>query len=268
MAGGWIKLHRQLQDNPLWREEKFSRGQAWVDLIMLTNYEDSYFYKRGVKIAVKSGQCAWSELGLSKRWQWSRGKVKRFLKDLENEHQISIKKDNVTQLVTLLKYDEYQKKEHQVIHQTDTRRTPDGHLKEVKEVKEVKKHTAPDQSDEVYKSKKGRVLSNSKLSHFNSFWEAFDYKKGRAEAADAFLNVYSEADVEKIIVGAKAEAAKRKDAVAKGLTPKMAQGWLSGRRWEDETFSQATQDCSRCDYRRNGYCEEDKPNCENFKQVS
>ena len=34
---GYIKLHRSLMDNPLWTEKPFSRGQAWVDLLMLAN---------------------------------------------------------------------------------------------------------------------------------------------------------------------------------------------------------------------------------------
>ena len=31
--GGWIKLYRQLQQNPIWQSsEPFSRRDAWVDL--------------------------------------------------------------------------------------------------------------------------------------------------------------------------------------------------------------------------------------------
>jgi hypothetical protein len=35
------------------------------------------------------------------------------------------------------------------------------------------------------------------------------------------------------MTGAKFAAEERKKIVAEGRTPKMAQGWLSGRRWED-----------------------------------
>lgn len=50
---GWIKLHRKLSDNPLWTCEPFTKGQAWVDLILLANHEYNYFYKRGIKIEVQ-----------------------------------------------------------------------------------------------------------------------------------------------------------------------------------------------------------------------
>lgn len=129
---GWIKLHRKIQTNEMWLSEPFSRGQAWVDLLLLAQHKDGFFYKRGVKVAYKRGQVTMSILGLSKRWMWSRGKIKRFLKDLKNEHQIDHQVNNVTQVVTVINYDEYQINEQQ----TDTRRTPDGHIQERKEYKE------------------------------------------------------------------------------------------------------------------------------------
>ena len=40
---GWIKLHRSISDNDLWTSEPFSRGQAFVDLILLASHKDSFF---------------------------------------------------------------------------------------------------------------------------------------------------------------------------------------------------------------------------------
>ena len=39
---------------------------------------------------------------------------------------------------------------------------------------------------------------------------------------------------EKINEAAKQEASCRHELTSQGKTPKMAQGWLTGRRWEDE----------------------------------
>ena len=111
----WIKLYLRLKHHPLWLAEPFTKGQAWVDLLMLTSYNDGFFYKRGVRIRVKRGQCAWSELGLAERWRWSRGKVRRFLDELETEQQIIQQKSNVTTLITVINYEQHQ-----------ARRTPNG----------------------------------------------------------------------------------------------------------------------------------------------
>jgi hypothetical protein len=135
----WIKLHRKLSNNPLWTCEPFTRGQAWVDLILLANYKENFFYVRGVKVVVKRGEIGWSETSLSTRWKWSRTKLRKFLNDLEKEQQIIQQKSNVIQLITIINYDEYQNKEQQIIQQKDSRRTAEKHIQESKERKEEKK---------------------------------------------------------------------------------------------------------------------------------
>lgn len=98
---------------------------------------------------------------------------------------------------------------------------------------------APEVQDErSYTTKKGRKLKGVNLDRFERFWQAFDYRKGKAEAADAWLDLKPDEDLaEEIISGAEAEANKRPSLIQAGYTPKMAQGWLTGRRWEDEDFT-------------------------------
>ena len=105
---GWIKLHRKISDNPLWHQEPFTRGQAWVDLILLANHTAGFIRARGVRVDLERGQCGWSEVKLAKRWQWSRGKVKRFINELEIDQQIVQQKNNVTSLITIVNYNDYQ----------------------------------------------------------------------------------------------------------------------------------------------------------------
>lgn len=109
MSTGWISLHRKIQDNPLWVSEPFTKGQAWVDLILIANHTDGFFFVRGVKIDIKRGQTGCSEITLSKRWRWSRNKVRRFLLWLENERQIKQQTlYKITSIITILNYGKYQ----------------------------------------------------------------------------------------------------------------------------------------------------------------
>lgn len=110
MERGYIKLYRALLDNQFWEERPFSRGQAWVDLLLLTNHKPGYLRIRGNRVAVKRGQCGWSVKALAERWGWSRGKAQRFLDELQNEHQIEQQKNSVTTLITIVKYEQYQEK--------------------------------------------------------------------------------------------------------------------------------------------------------------
>ncbi|MEM7394684.1 MAG: hypothetical protein AAF492_20305, partial [Verrucomicrobiota bacterium] len=90
-----------------------------------------------------------------------------------------------------------------------------------------------------YTSKKGRMLYGEILTWFDAFWDAFDYRRGKAEAADAFLSI-SGLDhtlvYEQVVPAARREAESRSSKLSNGQTPKMAQGWLTGRRWEDEVL--------------------------------
>lgn len=72
---------------------------------------------------------------------------------------------------------------------------------------------------------------------FDWFWAAFNYKKGREQAAKEWLklppNLYQQ-----VIAAAKREAAVKLPA---GQVRKMAQGWLSDKRYEDEHYAVSTQ---------------------------
>ncbi len=90
-------------------------------------------------------------------------------------------------------------------------------------------------------SRRKRKLSGTLLELFNEFWEAFGDKRGKAEAADAWVDIrWSEGVTateyfqSKILPGAREYCRYRHTLRDEGQTPKMAQGWISGRRWEDE----------------------------------
>ena len=105
---GWIKLHRKITDNPLYFSEPFTRSMAWVDMLLIANHTDNFFFKRGIRVDIKTGQIGYDLDTLAKRWKWSRGKVERFLQMLEKDEQIVRQKTNVTTLISIVNYKEYQ----------------------------------------------------------------------------------------------------------------------------------------------------------------
>lgn len=88
-------------------------------------------------------------------------------------------------------------------------------------------------------TRKKRKLTGKRLETFSRFWNAFGYKKAKAEAADAWMDIPSLTNslVDRIVEAAGKEAKQRPLLLARGQVPKMAQGWLSGRRWEDEAIN-------------------------------
>lgn len=121
---GKFTLDRDLLSHDLWLSDTFSRGQAWVDLIGLATHKDSCIRVRGIKVDLKRGDVGWSKMKLAKRWDWSRGKVDRFLAELENEQRIVVKRDNKTDMkvstvISIQNYDLYQSFGQQNMQQTD-----------------------------------------------------------------------------------------------------------------------------------------------------
>ena len=102
---GWAKIHRTILESTLWVEDKFTRGQAWVDLILLANHTEGYLRVAGEKIPILRGQTGWSIEKLSLRWQWSRGKTERFLNELETSKQIVQQKTSRTTVITIINYE-------------------------------------------------------------------------------------------------------------------------------------------------------------------
>lgn len=106
---GWVRLHRKIEDNPLWLMEPFTKAQSWIDLFLNANYKDGQISIRGNFVLIKRGQVGWSELTMARRWRWSKNKVRRFLKWLETEQQIVQQKDRyLTTIITILNYETYQ----------------------------------------------------------------------------------------------------------------------------------------------------------------
>jgi len=110
MNRGYIKLWRRLRDNPLWLSEPFTRGQAWVDLLMLANHKKSLIDIRGILVEIEEGQVLAGGEFLGGRWKWSRKKVSNFLKYLETAQQIAQQKSNVCTVVTITNWKDHQEK--------------------------------------------------------------------------------------------------------------------------------------------------------------
>src|SRR5262245_27722843 len=74
---GWIKVHRKLARHPMWLRGPFTIGQAWVDLLMLANYEPSI--SRLGDLTVDRAQVLTSIELLGRRWGRDRKTVRRWL---------------------------------------------------------------------------------------------------------------------------------------------------------------------------------------------
>lgn len=109
MDKGWISVHRKIRDCDLiWDDKPFSRGQAWLDLLLLANHEDKEILFNGTYTKIERGQRLTSIRKLSEQWGWSRTKTTKFLNELEKAEMLAVKSDTKKTLITIVNYAFYQ----------------------------------------------------------------------------------------------------------------------------------------------------------------
>lgn len=107
-----------------------------------------------------------------------------------------------------------------------------------------KKRLEPSLMIGVPQKKKNKETLQKKKTYtpkFKEFIVAFGDNRGQKPAYEkSWCKIPDLTDelCEKIIEGAKRYAVERQNILARGGTPKMAQGWLTDRRWEDEIIPQ------------------------------
>jgi len=106
---GWIKLHRKICQNPLFKEvRKFSKFEAWIDILLSANHKDNEIFAGFEKIIVRRGEFITSEVKLSKKWGWHRSTVRKFLAVLIFEKMLLQKCTTKYTALTVVNYEEYQ----------------------------------------------------------------------------------------------------------------------------------------------------------------
>lgn len=106
---GYVAIFRQIFNHWLWQEKPFSKGQAWIDLLLLANHSDHKKPKGDKIITYHRGDVNRSILFLADRWGWDRKTVKRFLRVLEADNMIVVKGTTQGTTITIVNYDFWQK---------------------------------------------------------------------------------------------------------------------------------------------------------------
>lgn len=234
----WSKLWDWMLLRAEWREgRKLERGQF---LTSIAEMQEAMSYMVGYRKKVPS-----------------KDKIRSAYEGFAKATMITTTKTTRGMVITVLNYVEYQDPKnyeaHNETHNEDPTKptvTPQDSKegKKLRRKKEEKNKTFSASGDAAevqtpasddtpfYLTRKKRKLTGKRLESFERFWSDFDYKRGKAEAADAWHDIpeLTNTLVDQICFAASQEAARRPQVLASGKTPKMAQGWVAGRRWEDD----------------------------------
>lgn len=202
---GWQKIYRDIQDHWLWEDKPFSRGQAWIDLILLVNHEDNKTLIDGELIEVKRGSKITSLRKLADQWGWSTTKVKKFLELLQKEQMIKFESDNKKTLVSIENYSVYQSKdntENTVKKQLDNTEVTQKNFKSNSEV--IQKKTNKNDKEYIKNDKEGEerkeVYQLQSLSFPTPLHEKIFNQFGNVTYKTWFENVSIEQTENKVIM--------------------------------------------------------------------
>ncbi len=120
---GWISLHRKIQEHWLWADKPFSKGQAWIDLLLLANHSDNKFLLGNELVEVKAGSFITSEVKLMERWGWGKSKTRAFLDMLQKDSMIVKESDRKKTTITIVNYGDYTNLKTTDRPQTDRKQT-------------------------------------------------------------------------------------------------------------------------------------------------
>lgn len=106
---GWVKAWRSLFDpgHHLGRGQQVCDRFAWLDLCTMAEHASKPDLARGqLRVSVRF---------LAKRWHWSRGRVERFLRALEHEHDMikseAAERSQAGTVITIVNYAQYQSRD-------------------------------------------------------------------------------------------------------------------------------------------------------------
>jgi len=190
---GWIKLHRKINDNPILKKGRiYSNFEAFIFLLLRSNYESAKVVIGGNIYKLKQGQMIISKKKLMKAFNWGNSRLNTFLNLLQKDNMIEVKTNSQMTMITILNWDSYQETKSQSnINQTSTKLQPNTNKNNKKNIKKNKEQdfinqvlaeglkmtpsVAPDIIDEFCNYWTERSMSGRKMKYEMS--KTFDIKR-------------------------------------------------------------------------------------------
>ena len=112
MTEGWIKLHRKVLDNPIVTKDN-DHLAVWIWLLLNASHREHPAVFNGEKITLMPGQLITGRKKLAEECRISESKANRIISEFKSEQQIEQQTNRHGSLISILRWDEYQKSEQQ-----------------------------------------------------------------------------------------------------------------------------------------------------------
>jgi len=167
MRNGYIKLHRAFLD--WYGISSPQRVTLWIHLLLLANHAPNKWLFKGEVIQIERGQLITSRKSLSTLTSLSESCIERLLKELQKQGQIEQLTSNRSRLITIVRYDDYQKADSGKDNSEDNKRTTDEHP-----------------PDTIKKNKKEKNERSIDILDFEKLWKQYPSNDGKKAALRHF----------------------------------------------------------------------------------
>ena len=173
---GWIKLHRELLQKPLWLCCSPQQKAVLITLLLMVNHEERKWEWNGKPYLCRPGQCITSLQSLAALCGdgISIKNVRTALEKFEKWGFLANESSKSGRLITVVNWEKYQCQEHQT-DKENGKETADGRQADGKEAASNKK-------EKEGKKEKKDLYSVS----FSQIWEEYPRKKEKAAAYKAY----------------------------------------------------------------------------------
>jgi len=181
---GFITLDRSILDH--WCSQDPNFLSVWVRLLLEANYKSKTIMFNGIPLTIERGQLIYGRESFSERSRVSVSKLRRIIKILEKEKQISQQKTNKYTIISITNYEDYQNFDQQ---NPTTQPDSDQEATTSKQSKQVKQDSNIRAVKKTRKTQRPKDF-NPNLDNAREYWKS----KGRldliplaSDIADEFI---------------------------------------------------------------------------------
>lgn len=227
MSTGWIKLHRELTEKPIWESSTPEQKVILVTLLIMANHKGKDWEFKGEKYSAKPGQFVTSLVSIAKKAGTgiSIQNVRTAITRLEKYEFLTCESTNKNRLITIINWEFYQREDNDLTSKlTGDQQAVNKQLTTNKNVrmKEGKKEVIKD-------------IGQDELAHqFDILWKMYPNKKGKAKAFLSFKSALKKGTEYQTIENGLNAYVNYCNANSNWYKPAHGQTWFNGARWEDD----------------------------------
>ncbi len=158
MQNGWVKLHRELMDKPIWEASTAVQKVILITLLTMANHKEKEWEFNGKKYKAEPGQFVTSLESIRKKSgkDVSIKNVRTALLRFEKYDFLASQSTNRNRLITIVNWEFYQQKDDEVASEPASNRQATGkqpatnknvRTKELKDLKDIRPKSATTEED-------------------------------------------------------------------------------------------------------------------------